>query len=295
MIQELKRDSFNSLLKNCKLCPRECNVNRLAGELGFCKSGAKIKVASSAIHRGEEPPISGTQGSGTIFFSNCNSQCVYCQNYPISQLGHGTEYSIEEFIGILFSLQNKGAHNINLVTPVPYTPMIKEAIYTAKKTGLKLPIIMNTLGWESLFFADLVLDFTDIFLVDVRYSDDQLAEKYSNIKDYVSINEKFLNKIYTAIPQQKFDKNGILQTGIIIRHLVLPNNLNNSIQALRNLKEWFGTEIYISLMSQYFPAYKAFDYPELNRRLTIEEWTEILNEFKDLGFKNGWVQEFETY
>ncbi|MCK4667776.1 radical SAM protein [Candidatus Dependentiae bacterium] len=294
MIQQLKRDSFNSLLENCKLCPRECNVNRLAGELGFCKSGAKIKVASSAIHRGEEPPISGTHGSGTIFFSNCNSQCVYCQNYPISQLGYGTEYSIEEFIKILFSLQNKGAHNINLVTPVPYTPMIKEAVYIAKKNGLKLPIIMNILGWESLYFADLVLDFTDVFLVDVRYADDQLAEKYSNIKDYVSINKKFLNKIIAEIPQQKCDKDGIIQAGIIIRHLVLPNNLNNSIQALRNLKEWFGTEIYISLMNQYFPAYKASDYPELNRRLTIEEWTEILTEFKNLGFKNGWIQEFET-
>ncbi len=287
-----ERDLF-SLLEDCRLCPWSCGVNRLRGETGRCGAGDKLKIAAHTLHFGEEPPISGRNGSGTVFFSHCNSFCVYCQNYPISQIGYGNEYSLEDFTGILLSLQGRGAHNINLVSPVPYTPLIKIAVDEAKNKGLKIPILMNLFGWETEEFAELTSDFVDVYLIDIRYSNNETANKYSGIKHYTEVNEKFLKKINEIRPSVELDENEIITKGLIIRHLIIPGHSEESIECLDHLKGWVGNEVHLSLMNQYFPAYNAFKYPEINRKITREEWERVLKHLENLNFKNGWIQDFE--
>jgi len=290
--KETEDRDFLSLLSNCRLCPWECGVDRLNGELGRCRAGSTLKIAAHTIHTGEEPPISGKNGSGTVFFSHCNSFCIYCQNYPISQLGYGKKYSADDFIRIILNLQERGAHNINLVTPVPYTPLIKPSIIRARSLGLKIPVLMNLFGWETEAFAELTLDFVDVYLVDIRYSNNVTAERYSGVQDYTGVNERFLKKIYKLNPRTEFNEDGEIKSGIIIRHLVMPGLADESVECLNLLNNWFGNDVYLSLMNQYFPAYRSSEFPELNRKITEEEWEKVLNRLEVLGFKNGWIQEF---
>lgn len=278
-------------LSKCSICPHMCMINRNNGQIGRCKSTNKVKIALASLHYFEEPCISGTNGSGTVFFSNCNLSCVFCQNYKISQQGKGNEITIDELANIFIMQQEKKAHNINLVTPTMYVPQIIEAIKIAKKNGLKIPIIYNSNGYENVETIKLLNGYIDVYLPDLKYFDDSIAKKYSKISNYFENASKAIQEMYFQVGLPKFDKNGIIKKGLIIRHLVLPNNLDNSKKVLSWIKENMPSKISVSLMAQYFPTYKAKDIPELNRKLTSCEYQEIKNFFDDLNFSNGYFQD----
>lgn len=278
-------------LSQCNICPHNCNINRTAGQTGRCRSSNKIKIALASLHYFEEPCISGTNGSGTVFFSNCNLSCVFCQNYKISQQGKGYEITVEELSNIFLAQQKKGAHNINLVTPTMYVPQIIEAIKIAKKRGLSLPILYNSNGYEKVETIKQLNGYIDVYLPDLKYFDDELAKKYSKINNYFENASKAILEMYFQVGIPEFNKNGIIQKGLIIRHLVLPNNLENSKNVLSWIKKNMPKDVYVSLMAQYFPTFKAKDIPELNRKLTSEEFAEIKSYFDELGFINGYFQE----
>ena len=288
-----KSNEINCLSKidKCNLCPHECNINRNDGKIGRCRASNKVKIALYSTHDFEEPCISGTKGSGTVFFSNCNLNCIYCQNYEISQLGKGKEITIEELSDIFLIQQEKHVENINLVTPTSYVPQIIQAIKIAKNKGLKIPIVYNTNSYENIETLKMLEGYIDIYLPDLKYSQNDLGKRYSNIDNYFEIATKAIKEMVRQVGVPKINKNGIIQKGIIIRHLVLPNNIENSKKVLKWIKENLPEEIYISIMAQYFPTYKAKDNNELNRKLTKDEWSEIENYIEELNIKNGYVQE----
>ena len=278
-------------LNKCNICPNMCNINRNNGEIGRCKSTDKVKIALYSIHNFEEPCISGKNGSGTIFFSNCNLNCVFCQNYEISQLGKGKEYSIDELANIFIEQQEKGVENINLVTPTSYVLQIIEAIKIAKKNGLTIPIIYNTNSYENVETIKLLKGYIDIYLPDLKYADNELGKKYSKANDYFNLATNAIKEMISQVGTPEFDENEIIKKGVIIRHLVLPNNIENSKKVLKWIKENLSNQIYVSVMAQYFPTYKAKEIEELNRKLTKEEWEEIENYIDDLNIENGYIQE----
>ena len=243
------------------------------------------------MHHFEEPCISKNNGSGTVFFSNCNLSCVFCQNFKISQLGKGEEITIEELANTFLSLQEQNANNINLVTPTMYAIQIIEAIKNAKSKGLNIPIIYNTNGFENVETIKLLNGYIDVYLPDLKYYDNTLAKKYSGVNNYFENASQAILEMYFQVGLPEFDSNGIIKRGLIIRHLVLPNNIENSKKVLLWIKENMPKDIYISLMAQYFPTYKAKGIPELNRKLTKEEFEEIKTFMETLGFKNGYFQE----
>ena len=243
------------------------------------------------MHYFEEPCISGKNGSGTVFFSNCNLSCVFCQNYKISQQGKGHEISVEQLANIFLDLQQKGAHNINLVTPTMFVPQIIKALDIAKANGLILPIIYNTNGYENIETIKALNGYIDVYLPDFKYFDNDLAKKYSKVNNYFEIASKSILEMYFQVGLPKFNKDCIIQKGLIIRHLVLPNNLDNSKNVLLWVKQNMPKEIYISLMTQYFPTHKADSFVELNRQLTIEEYNSMRAFFTKLEFINGYFQE----
>lgn len=278
------------LLSSCKLCPRQCGVNRLKGELGFCRAGKDLKIYSYHLHFGEEPPISGARGSGTIFFSHCNSHCVYCQNYKFSRQGEGKIVGVDELAGMMLDLQKKGAHNINLVTPTHFVPLIIDAINVAKKSGLFIPIVYNTNGYEMPETLDLLKDIVDIYLPDMRYGDNKMAEKYSSLPDYVSYNKKAVKMMHEQAGDLIIE-NSIAKKGLLIRHLVLPNGIAGTKEIMRFIKEEISPNTYISLMSQYYPVFEAYKYPEINRQITRREYQEATDIMLEFGLENGWCQE----
>lgn len=282
---------MNLALSSCTLCPHMCKVNRNNGNVGRCRSTSNVKISLASLHHFEEPCISGKNGSGTIFFSNCNLSCVFCQNYKISQLGLGHEISIQELANIFLSQQNAGAENINLVTPTMYVPQIIEAIKIAKENGLKLPIIYNSNGYENVETIRLLNGYIDIYLPDLKYFDDAISKKYSGINNYFENASKAILEMYFQVGLPVFDENGLIKKGIIIRHLVLPNNIDNSKKVLLWIKENLPQDIYVSLMAQYFPTYKAKNIPELNRKLTACEFEEIKKYLDSLNIHNGYFQE----
>lgn len=288
-LAQIREELYQNLM-SCSLCPNECRVNRTKGELGKCQASNALSLGSFAVHEGEEPPISGTSGSGTIFFTHCTLSCLYCQNYPLSQLHHGKIYSTAEVARIFLNLQKKGCHNLNLVSPTQFLPFALDALLLAREQGLSIPIVYNSSGWESEWVIDQLRYFVDIFLVDSRYSQNETAYSYSNAKHYVEINQKALFKMLSFQPQALFD-GSILKKGVIIRVLILPGHAEEGIQVLKNLYTWFGNELYISLMSQYFPCWKACSHPILQRRITEEEYESVRVVLESLGFENGWVQE----
>ena len=278
-------------LEKCEICPHECGINRTKKQIGRCKSTDKIKIALYSIHKFEEPCISGGNGSGTVFFSNCNLNCIYCQNYEISQEGKGKEISVEELADIFIKQQNRKAENINLVTPTSYTLQIIEAIKIAKKRGLNIPIIYNTNGYEKVETLKLLEGYVDVYLPDLKYYDDELGKKYSKVDKYFEIAVKAIKEMYRQVGSPKLDERGMIKSGLMIRHLVLPNNIENSKKILRWIKENIDENVYIDIMAQYFPTYKAKESKDLNRKLTKEEYKEIEEYVYDLNIKNGYMQD----
>ena len=278
-------------LAHCDLCPRACGVNRLAGEQGFCRAGVLAKVASHNVHMWEEPPISGWGGSGTIFFSHCTARCLFCQNYPISQLGAGNEVSAEELAEMMLSLQRQGCHNINLVTPTHYVAQFLQALDVAAGRGLTLPIVYNTSGYESLETLALLDGAVDVYLPDCKYTNDAVAQELSGFRGYVSANRGALVEMARQVGNRiQVDEDGIAWRGMILRHLVLPQGLSQTPQVLAWVTETLGRETHVSLMSQYFPAHRATDHPALSRRVTSAEYAEALAALERNGLENGWTQ-----
>lgn len=278
-------------LKECKICPRKCKVNRIEGKLGNCKASRKVEIALVSMHQYEEPCISGENGSGTIFFSHCNLHCIFCQNYEISQEGKGRAITIEELANIMLEQQEKGAHNINLVTPTMYAYQIKEAIKIARKKSLILPIIYNSNGYENIETLKDLEGYIDIYLPDLKYYSDEIAIKYSKAPHYFEAATKAILEMIRQVGGPKFDENGIIKKGVMIRHLVLPNHMQNTKNILKWMKENIAEEVYINVMAQYFPTYKAKEDELLNRKLTKREFKQIEEYFYSLDFKNGYMQE----
>ena len=277
--------------KQCTLCPHKCKVDRNIN-LGRCKAGDKIEIGGTSLHKFEEPCISGKNGSGTVFFSKCNLNCVFCQNYEISNLGNGKQIEVEELSNIFLKQQEKNAENINLVSPTIYADKIVEAIKIAKEKGLKIPIIYNTNGYENIETLKKLDGYIDVYLPDLKYYYEELAIKYSKVQNYFKIATEAIKEMYKQVGSPKFDENGMIKKGLIIRHLVLPNNLENSKKVLKWIKENIDEKVYVSIMTQYFPTYKAQEYQEINRKINKEEYVEIENYIYDLGIENGYMQDF---
>lgn len=282
---------MRKMLEKCNICPHECNVNRNQGKIGRCKASNKVRIALYSVHDFEEPCISGENGSGTVFFSNCNLNCIYCQNYEISQIGKGKDITIEQLAEIFLKQQEKGVENINLVTPTSYVIQIIEAIKIARQKGLVIPILYNTNAYEKVETLKLLEGYIDIYLPDLKYAENTLGEKYSKVNNYFEIATKAIQEMVRQVGVPELDKDGKMKKGVMVRHLVLPNHIENSKKVLRWLKENLPKDIYISVMAQYFPTYKAKETQELNRKLTKEEWKEIEDYIEKLEIENGYVQE----
>ncbi len=278
-------------LEQCTICPHKCKINRNENQIGRCKAKDTVKIALYSTHDFEEPCISGEKGSGTVFFSNCNLNCVYCQNYEISQLGKGKEITIEELADIFLKQQEKDVENINLVTPTSYVPQIIEAIKIARERGLKLPIVYNTNSYENIETLKMLEGYVDIYLPDLKYANNELAKRYSKIDNYFEIATQAIKEMIRQIGETKLDERGMMKKGVLIRHLVLPNNVENSKNVLKWIRENLSKSTYISIMAQYFPTYKAKEMTDLNRKLTKDEWSEIEDYIDELEIENGYIQE----
>ena len=277
--------------KECNLCPHKCGIDRTKVK-GRCKAGS-IEIGGVSIHKFEEPCISGEEnGSGTVFFSKCNLNCVFCQNYEISNLGNGKEISVDELSDIFIKQQENKAENINLVSPTIYADKIVEAVKSAKSKGLILPVIYNTNGYENVETLQMLEGTIDVYLPDLKYYYNDIALKYSKVPKYFQIAAQAIKEMYRQVGKPVFNENGIITKGLIIRHLVLPNNLENTKQVLKWIKENIDNKVYVSIMTQYFPTYKAKEYEEINRKLTKDEYEEIENYVYELGVENGYMQDF---
>ena len=277
-------------LEQCTICPHNCKIDRKNGQVGRCNSKDTVKIALYSTHNFEEPCISGEKGSGTVFFSNCNLNCVFCQNYEISQEGKGTEITINRLAEIFLEQQEKDVENINLVTPTSYVPQIIEAIKLAKKQGLKLPIVYNTNGYEKVETLKMLEGYIDIYLPDLKYSDNKLAKRLSKVDNYFEITTEALKEMYRQTGKAIFDDRGIMKKGMIIRHLVLPNHILNSRRVLKWINDNMN-DVYVSIMAQYFPTYKAKEIEDINRKLKKEEYEQIENYLYRLNLENGYIQE----
>lgn len=279
----------------CTLCPRSCHVDREGGEKGFCQvSGTKIRVARAALHMWEEPCISGTEGSGTVFFSGCPLRCVYCQNRDIARAGAGKEITVERLAQIFLELQEKGAENINLVTPTHYTPEIILAVRHARDCGLTLPVVYNCSGYEKTETLQTLEGIVDIYLTDFKYMDTQAAGKYSHAPDYPQAAGEALREMVRQQPVPVFDGKGMMKKGVVVRHLLLPGHLKNAKAVVKYVYETYGNAVFLSLMSQYTPLSGMERWPELNRKVTRREYDRLLDFAVDLGVENGFFQEGET-
>lgn len=282
--------NYSKIYENCSLCPRNCHIDRTSS-FGFCQSSSQIKAARAALHHWEEPCISGTRGSGAIFFSGCTLRCCFCQNYRISSETYGKEISEQKLAQIFFELQNQGAHNINLVTATQYLPSILNALDRIKDK-LNIPVVYNSSGYEKPETIRLLKDYVDIYLPDLKYFSSKLSQKYSKAEDYFKVASNAVRLMIEQTGKPVFDSDGILQKGVIIRHLVLPNCRKDSITLLHWIKETLPDKSYlISLLSQYTPFYKSHEYPELNRRITTYEYESVLKEAISLGLVDGFMQE----
>lgn len=279
------------LLQKCEICPHKCKIDRTKNQVGRCKSKDTVKLALASIHNFEEPCISGGNGSGTVFFSNCNLSCEFCQNYEISQQGLGKEISIERLAEIFIEQQLRGADNINLVSPTSYAVQIIEAIKIAKNNGLKIPIIYNTNGYENVETLKLLEGYIDVYLPDLKYAENDLAKKYSKIENYFEIATSAIKEMYRQAGENEYDENGIIKKGIIIRHLILPNHTENSKKVLKWIAENMAKNITVSVMAQYFPTYKAKEIKDINRKITKYEYQKIENYLYSLDLENGYIQE----
>ena len=282
---------MRELLEKCEICPHRCKVNRTKNQIGRCKSKDTVKVAMATIHNFEEPCISGKNGSGTVFFSNCNLSCDFCQNYEISQNGFGKEITTKRLSEIFIEEQEKGANNINLVSPTSYAIQIVEAIKIAKKNGLKIPIIYNTNGYENIETIKLLKGSIDVYLPDLKYAENELAKKYSKVNNYFEITTNAIKEMYNQVGKIEFDEEGIIKKGVIIRHLILPNHTENTKKVLKWISDNMPKDILVSIMAQYFPTYKAKEILDINRKITKHEYEKIENYLYSLNIENGYIQE----
>ncbi|MBA4390691.1 MAG: radical SAM protein [Syntrophus sp. (in: bacteria)] len=288
--------SILELLEKCQLCPRQCSVNRLKGQRGYCGVGEKVIIAHYGTHHGEEPPISGARGSGTIFFSFCNLRCVFCQNHQISHGGIGQDISTEELTEIILTLQTRGCHNINLVSPTPYVPHIATAIREARSKGLTIPIVYNTNAYESVEALQMLAGLIDIYLPDFKYWSPVIAEKLSGIpkgKPYPEFAKDALLEMKRQVGDLVIE-DGIAKKGLLLRHLVLPNGLAGSKEIFKWVAGSLGTGTFISLMSQYYPTHEAYRFPLLKRRIRPEEYSAVTEYLVGEGFENVFIQDIES-
>jgi len=283
-----------TILNNCNVCPRNCGIDRNSGKVGFCISGATVKVAKAYGHMWEEPCISGTKGSGTIFFSNCNLRCVFCQNHDISQSSIGKEISVERLSEIFLEQQAKGYHNINLVNPTHYVPQIIAALDMAKKSGLTIPVVYNSNGYENIESIKALNGYIDVYIPDLKYFNDKYAIKYSSAPNYFNIASKVIGEMAAQVGTPVFNENDIMIKGVIIRHLMLPGLLFDSKKVVDYIYKTFGDSVYLSLMNQYTPMFKATEYAEINRPLNPDHYDSLIDYCVDLGYKNAFIQESGT-
>ena len=282
-----------SRLRRCDLCPHRCGADRMQGDLGRCRSGFGLRIASANLHRGEEPPISGTRGSGTIFFSGCTLRCRFCQNFPISQFGNGENISTAGLASRFISLQRRGAHNINLVTPTHYLPQILAALWLAIPSGFRLPLVWNSSGYETVDALRLLDGVVDVYLPDMKYADDSVAVTLSGAPRYVEHNRGAVLEMLRQVGHLRIDEEGIAASGLIIRHLVLPEGMAGSVETLPWIAANLGQETHVALMSQYFPAGEAASTAGIERRLNAGEYDAALTALEEAGLDEGWVQELE--
>ncbi|HNX77050.1 MAG TPA: radical SAM protein [Candidatus Rifleibacterium sp.] len=281
-----------AMMSACRLCPRRCGVNRLQGQTGFCRTANQIKVASWAHHHGEEPPISGTNGSGTIFSSGCTLGCLFCQNFPFSQLDNGRIFTAAELGEIFTRLAAEGVHNLNFVTPTHVLPMLLDAWLHSSETARRLPLVYNCSGYESPELLELLAGIIDIYLPDIKYADNAIAARLSQVGDYVEHNRTTLKAMFNQVGQLQINSATDLATrGMIVRHLILPENLAGSADSLRWLRSELGPDIHLSIMCQYFPAHQAHQHPTLKRPITEGEYLPVLELVEELGFNNVWAQD----
>lgn len=280
-------------LENCNVCPRKCGINRFK-ETGFCRASGELKVARAFLHVWEEPCISGSRGSGAVFFSNCNLRCVFCQNHDISHGGKGKTLSIKRLSEIFMELQEKGAHNINLVTPTHYIPQIKEAIIMSKKEGLAIPIAYNSNGYESIDALRELEGLIDIFIPDLKYFNDKYAVKYSGAQNYFEIASKAVLEMIRQVGAPVFDGEGIMKRGVMIRHMMLPGLLFDSKKIVDWVAENLPSEVYFNIMSQYTPMYRAQEYPEINKRINKKHYEALVDYAITRGIENGFFQDVES-
>ncbi len=281
------------LLDGCRLCPRRCGINRLKGEVGFCKAPLAPMVSSFHAHFGEEPPISGRDGSGTIFFTHCSLRCVFCQNYPISHLGEGRETSIEELACMMLELQSQGCHNINFVTPTHYMPQILNSVVASKKKGLNVPLVYNCGGYESMEALQILDGVIDIYMPDAKYSNKDVSKKYSSAPDYFEVSRETLKEMHRQVGDLKIAK-GIAQRGLLIRHLVMPEGLSGSGKMFDFIVKELSPDTYVNIMAQYYPCHQAFKFPKISRRITHREYVDTLKLAKEKGLRGGFKQVLKT-
>jgi putative pyruvate formate lyase activating enzyme len=295
---ELKRrgEQLWAMMESCELCPRMCGVNKLKGERGFCQANSQLEISASHAHYGEERPLVGRGGSGTIFLTNCNLRCVFCINWQISQGGDGNPGSIDDFADMMLALQKTGCHNINFVTPTHYSPHILLAVDKAASKGLKVPLVYNTCGWERVQILKFLDGIVDIYLPDFKYSDGEMASKYSSgAGTYPEVTKKALLEMHRQVGVAKPADNGLMYRGLMIRHLVMPNDVSGTHGVIDWIANNLPKDTYLNIMSQYSPTYKAFDYPEISRRITREEYSDAVNYAKASGLTNLEIQGYRFF
>lgn len=274
-------------LESCEICPRHCRVNRLKDERGFCRIGRLARVYSHAPHFGEEPPLVGTRGSGTIFFSGCNLSCVFCQNYEISQMDQGRDVSAEALARMMLALQDSGCHNINFVTPSHFVPQILEALVLASEGGLEVPLVYNSGGYDSVETLRLLEGIFDIYMPDMKYGSDEMAMKYSHAPQYAAHAKSAIMEMHRQVGDLVVNEQGIAERGLLVRHLVLPSDLAGTAEVVRFLSEEISKETYLNIMDQYRPEYNACSSPELDRRITLQEYREAVRLAAGAGLTMG--------
>lgn len=284
-------ESLLTPLRACRLCPRECGVDRLAGQIGWCGAGRLARVARAALHHWEEPVISGSRGSGAVFFSRCNLRCLYCQNHEISWGGWGRELTTAQLAEVFLGLQGQGAHNINLVSPTPYIPQIAAALDLARQSGLMLPVVYNTNAYESLQALGVLTGRVQVFLPDFKYALEYLGVDYSGVAGYPAAAGNTLRVMRRLAPRDRFDRDGLLVEGLLVRHLVLPGHPANTGRVLRWLAKNLGRQTYVSLMAQYTPVFRAEGHPTIGRCLQAAEYEWALRCLEEAGLENGFCQE----
>lgn len=283
-----------SFLDSCTVCPRECGINRKEGELGTCRTGVLPKISAYNLHFGEEPPVSGTRGSGTVFFASCNLSCDFCQNYPISQMDYGRPVAPEELSRIYLDLEYRGAHNINLVTPSHVVPPILHSLVLARESGLKIPVVYNSNGYDSVSMLRLLEGWIDIYLPDMKYSSDLWARRISKAEGYVFHNRAAVEEMFRQVGPLRLDGEGMARKGLIIRHLIMPNDLGGWDNSAKFIRAALGEPVAVSLMAQYFPTNRARSKPLLSRRITEEEYDRDLEVLFAENLLEGYVQEYDS-